>query len=318
MADTFAGQIRIVPNGPTTSPATSPAGGTFDVVNIVSIDDYLRGVVPSEMFPKWPAEALKSQAIAARTYALYAMKSREAGDADNLDTDADGRSFDLHSDVRSQAYKGIDHEAASTNAAVDETRGLVLAAGPTGAEKVFPTYFSGVCGGVTASGADVFDNTLPALAERTADGCIDAPRYRWPEFSVRKDELTRRIRIWGTRQGMSIANCGMIRSVDILQRNPLGRPTRFVIVDDADRRFTLASEQFRNACNADGPKDVQFLSSFFTPVDAGDSIRITDGRGWGHGVGLCQYCALGWSKKGVDYKAILAQSYPGAVLVRAY
>lgn len=285
-----------------------PVGNAFDVVNIVTLDEYLEGVVPSESYSKWPAEALRAQAIASRTYAIYQIKSRNDG----------GAYYDLHADVRSQAYGGVEAEAEPTNAAVSATRGIVLATGAKGHEKIFCAYFSSTCGGATASGQDVFDDPSPPLKERTADGCTDAKRYRWPEFSITKAELTRRIRVYGERNQMSIAQVGNVRSIEVSERNSVARPSKFAVTDESGKRFTLEAEQMRNAANADGPKDVQFLSSFFQPVDAGDSIRITDGRGWGHGVGMCQYCAFGWSKRGYDAKAILAASYPGSVLVRAY
>ena len=286
--------------------------GGIDVVNVVTIDDYLQGVVPSEAYPSWPDESLKAQAIASRTYALYTARSRPAGDAGD-------RGWDLHADVRSQAYGGIDAEVDATNRAVRETRGMVLTSGPTGRERIFSAYFSSTCGGVTASGADLFDDDTPALAAHVSDGCSDAPRYRWPEFAIRKDELTRRIKVWAGRTNNAIAGIGRVRSVEIAARNGLGRPVRFAVVDDGGRRVELPAEQFRNACNADRPDgQPEFFSSFFEPVDAGDSVRITEGKGWGHGVGLCQYCTAGWARRGWSHEQILAASYPGVVLVRAY
>lgn len=281
---------------------------SIDVINVIGIEDYVAGVVPREAFSKWPMEALKAQAIAARTYAIYQLKTR----------DESNRTFDLHADVRSQAYGGVDDEQPSTNQAVRATEGIVLAYGKKGSEKIFCTYFSSTCGGLTASGADVFDDTTPTLREHVNDGCSEATRYRWPEVTLKKDELTRRIKVWGERNKMSIANMARIRSIEIAGRNSVGRPNRFTVIDEAGKRFNLEAEQMRNACNADGPKDVQIFSSHFTPVAMSDSIRFTDGRGWGHGVGMCQWCAAGWSKRGMKYTEILKKSYPGATLVKAY
>lgn len=298
----YHGTVRVV---------AGESPGTIDVINVCAVDDYLRGVVPREALSTWPAEALKAQAIASRTYALFQARSR---------TDSgDDRAFDLRADTGSQMYGGIESEVASTNRAVDATRGLVLASGPAGKQRIFCAYFSSTCGGTTASGADLFDDPTPALAAHEGDGCTDAPRYRWPEFAIRKDELARRLKLWGGRQSSPIAEIGRVRAVEIARTNELGRPVRFAITDDAGRRFELGAEHFRNACNAGRPeKDPEFYSSHFTPVDAGDSVRITDGRGWGHGVGLCQYCAAGWAKRGQSAAQILSSGYPGAILVRAY
>lgn len=283
-------------------------GDAFDVINVLSVDDYVAGVVPREAFASWPAEALKAQAVAARTYAIYQLKTK---------SDAN-RSFDVYADVRSQAYGGIEDEEPSTNDAVESTRGIVAAYGSKGSEKIFCAYFSATCGGLSASGVDVFDDSTPTLKEHVNDGCSEAPRFRWPEVVIRKDELTRRIRIWGERNKMSIASMAKLKSIDVLGRNAVGRPNRFAVTDETGKRYALDAEQMRNACNADGPKDVQIFSSFFTPIATTDSIRFTEGRGWGHGVGLCQWCAAGWSKRGMKYDAILKASYPGAKLVKAY
>lgn len=283
-------------------------GDSMDVINVLSVDEYVAGVVPREVFPSWPLETLKAQAIAARTYAIFQLRTQKDS----------SRSFDLHADVRSQAYGGVTDEQPGTSRAVEETRGIVLASGLKGQERIFCTYFSATCGGLTASGQDVFNDSTPTLRERVSDGCTEATRYRWPEVRLKKDELTRRFKVYGDRNKMSIANMGMLKSIEIIDRNQVGRPSRFVVTDVGGRRYPLMAEQMRNACNADGPKDVQIYSSFFTPVDGGDHIRFTDGRGWGHGVGLCQWCAAGWGKGGMKYDAILKKSYPGAVLVKAY
>lgn len=300
----YHGTIRVVPAD----------GGTLDVINACGIDDYLRGVVPRESLAYWPIEALKAQAVASRTYALFQVRSRAA-----TAPAGDDRGFDLRADTGSQMYGGIEAEVASTNQAVEATRGIVLASGPAGRERIFSAYFSSTCGGATASGADLFDDATPALAAHEGDGCTDSPRYRWPDFSVRKDELARRFRLWGTRQSSPIAEIGRLRAVEIAKVNEFGRPVRFAATDEGGRRYELSAEHFRNACNAGRPDgQPEFYSSYFVPLDAGDSVRITDGRGWGHGVGLCQYCAAGWAKRGWSFAKILDAGYPGATLVRAY
>ena len=321
----FRGAVRVIPNG---SGGATPA--TLDIVNVVSIEQYLRGVVPAEMPALWPAEALKAQAIAARTYALYMIKTREAiagatapvvgNEDDGADTARPARAFDLNAGTSNQAFAGIAKETPASDEAVSATRGIVLTDGPAGQEKIFCALFNACCGGVTLGGKDYANgDPTPALAEHRNDGCANAKPFTWPEFAIRKDELTRRVRLWGKQQNDPVAALANVVSVEIAQRNDLGRPTRFAIVDSAGVRYVLRSEQFRNACNTDrGADRNEFLSAFFTPVDAGDSVRITDGHGWGHGVGLCQWCANGWARRGDNHATILAKSYPGAKLVRAY
>ena len=87
-------------------------GGRLRAINVVGLEQYLYGVVPAEVPDDWPAEVLKAQAVAARSYALATRKL--------------GGAFDLFPDVRSQVYRGVDEEEDSTNQAVDETAGEVL------------------------------------------------------------------------------------------------------------------------------------------------------------------------------------------------
>jgi stage II sporulation protein D len=117
--------------------------GRLRAINVVGLEHYLYGVVPSEVPDDWPAEVLKAQAVAARTYALATRK-----------TDGD---FDLYPDVRSQVYRGIDEEVETTTAAVDETAGEVL----TYEGELALTYFFSTSGGKTASVVDVWPGSKP-------------------------------------------------------------------------------------------------------------------------------------------------------------
>lgn len=305
----YRGELRLVPVD----------GGTqLDVVNVVAIDDYLRGVLPEEVYASWPDDALRSQAVVARTYALYEVQDRRDSN----------RHFDLHPDDRSQVYGGVGGETPATNRAVDATAGLVLAYGKAGHERVFKAYFSSTCGGVTQSAADAFGSSspdaIPPLAARDSpDGCSASSRYRWDKDVVLpKAELARRIKTWATREEHPLREMKRLRTIEVSARNAHRRPSRFAVVDETGRRHVLTSEQARWACNAgraDGPfEDRMLWSSYVEPRDAGDAIRFADGRGWGHGVGMCQWCAAGWSKRGASYTKILEVSYPGAILVRAY
>jgi stage II sporulation protein D len=294
----FRGTVRLVPQ----------ANQTFDVVNNVGVEDYLMGVVTREMPAGWPIEALKAQAVAARTYALFNARIRMNS----------GRHFDLFADVRSQVYGGLEGETEPARRAVAETVGVVVAWGKAGDERIFETYFSSTCGGTTASAADIFpEDDIPPLRERTSDGCTSSPRYRW-EMLERKDEFTRRIVGWGRREKHAIAFMGLLKQIQVAGRNKLGRPTRYLLTDMSGRSFPLGAEQTRFALGFEMPLAKKPPSSSFEPVDAGDSIRLADGRGFGHGVGLCQYCCNGWARQGKTFRTLLDQSYPGTVLVKAY
>jgi stage II sporulation protein D len=291
-------------------PATS---STFQVVNHVDIDAYLKGVVAKEMLPQFGVEAYKAQAIVARTYALY--ESRTA---------APGRAWDLYPDTRSQMYGGIAAETAKSRLAVDETSGIVVAFGPPGQERIFKAYFSSCCGGAGQSAAQAFgDADIPPLSDQAVgQRCAESPRFNWGPLVISKDELTRRFRIFGQAHNRPEKNIARIRQIDITSRNASGRPVQFTVTDARGQRYMLSGEELRWAVNTgatdSGASGVTLPSSFVTPVADAASIRFENGHGFGHGVGLCQWCAQAQSKRGVPHEQIVLSAFRGARLVRAY
>ncbi len=282
--------------------------GAIDVINELSVEEYLLGVVTRESPASWPIETLKSQAVASRTYALYHVRMVDRKSP---------RSFDVYDDTRSQVYGGYTSETDESRRAVSETSGMVVAYGPKGAEKIFQAYYSSTCGGITASSADVFPaDDIPPLHERTADGCVSASRYRWTA-TVPKSVLTDRVRAWARAKKNAVATIGPIQTVEPSGRNPLGRPTRYHLVDVTGRRYELTAEQARSSLGWDAPRETDLHSGFFEVTDTGTQLKF-DGRGFGHGVGYCQWCGNGWGRAGLSSTEILRRSYPGAVAVRAY
>jgi stage II sporulation protein D len=158
---------------PTTAPLTAgakpyrgsfvvtAANGKLQLVNAVGVEAYLKGVVSSEMPSSWPAEALKAQAVAARSYALANLSK--------------GAAYDLYSDVRSQVYGGMAAEAAATNAAVDATAGeVVLYDG-----KVATTYFFSTSGGRTLSALEATGRAIPYLVSVADPYDVASPHHDW-------------------------------------------------------------------------------------------------------------------------------------------
>lgn len=136
-------------------------GAFLRVVNIVPLESYLLGVVPGEVPYAWPAEALKAQAVAARSYALANLVK--------------GKPFDLYADVRSQVYGGVASEKPSTSRAVLDTAGEVV----TYNGKVATTFYFSTSGGRTASAADVFGQSVPYLVSRPDPWDKASPHHRW-------------------------------------------------------------------------------------------------------------------------------------------
>lgn len=295
----YRGQYRFVPVGP----------DRFDVVNDVDVESYLMSVVSKELLHNWHEQAYKAQAIVARTYALY--EAQIAGR---------GRHFDVYDDTRSQVYGGISAESNISRKAVLETAGVVVAFGPEGQERIFKAYFSSCCGGVGQSAYDAFgDPDLPPLREKQVGNlCNASSRFNWGPVVFRKDELTRRIRTWGARRDRPEKDLGALVRIDIAAVNAYGRPVRFFLTDSKNLQYSLSGEELRWACNADAKDGVTLNSSFLKIINEPDSIRFIEGHGWGHGVGMCQWCAQARALRGQRHEDIVRYAYPGAVLVRAY
>src|SRR5712691_5272748 len=152
--------------------------GKLRAINFVGLEQYLYGVVPSEMPFTWHPEALKAQAVAARSYALATRKTG---------------AFDLYPDTRSQVYLGIDHEKPSTNAAVDATAGkVVLYEG-----QVAKTYFFSTSGGRTASAEDVWGEPIPYLVSVPDPYDTLSPYHDWGPFSFTGGKLARMLKMPG-------------------------------------------------------------------------------------------------------------------------
>ena len=147
-------------------------GGKLRAINVVGLEQYLYGVVPSEMPFSWAPEALKAQAVVARSYALATKRSG---------------AFDLYPDTRSQVYLGVDHEKPSTNAAVDATAGKVVLYNGQPAR----TYFYSTSGGRTASAADVWGGSIPYLVSVPDPYDTISPYHNWGPFAFDGTKLGR-------------------------------------------------------------------------------------------------------------------------------
>lgn len=286
-----------------------PRNDTFDVINDVDIEGYLKGVIARELLRHWHPEAYRAQAVAARTYALFQIRTR-----------SDSREFDVYDDTRSQVYGGMADETDKSVHGVDTTRGLVLATGPEGRERIFKAYYSACCGGVTQSAQDAFNDPIvePLQAQYVGPVCGDAPRFNWGPIVFTKAELTRRIRAYGARRNGPERNIADVRSIEIARQNEFGRPVQYIVTDTRGTRFAFNSEQMRWAINTDPAGGATIHSGFFKPVNEANTIRLVEGHGHGHGVGLCQYCTQARATQNQRYDLILKQAYPGAKILRAY
>ena len=282
------------------------------LVNRLPLESYLLGVVSAEMGRRNLAEfeALKAQAVVSRTYALRNLRRRAA------------LGFDLHAGVADQVYAGSGSESPEGQEAVRSTRGMVL----TYNGAPIDAFYYSTCGGQTADGVEAFRaasrpylKSFPDVDENGAAYCRISPRYRWREEWTGVALLTTLRRTLPAAAGVSSDQVGEVRDVWVAQRTGSGRVGRLAI--------TLRSNQVM----VDGPAVRQVLrpasgdllrSAAFTLTATGAGRGITrlvaEGRGAGHGVGLCQWGAVGRSRAGHDFQRILAAYYPGAALQRLY
>ncbi len=281
----------------------------LDVINDVPIEAYLPGVLERELYATWSPATFRAQAVAARSYAIVqAYRKRN-------------EPFDLESTTASQVYGG----RASNPRAIDAvrlTRGRVLVHDG----RVVTAFYSSCCGGAGQDAAAAFgvEEDLPPLRGTRHDWCHASPHYRWGPIRRDADELARRLRAWGVRNRHAVAAIDGFRQITVPRRNRTGRPTAFVVTDARGRRFEMACESFRHACNAAATglpavtRSDRIKSSHVDVSVRDGEVVFATGRGYGHGVGLCQWGAEGMALRGYDERAILGTYYPGATIEAAY
>lgn len=290
-------------------------GGGVTAVNRVGVEDYLLGVVSGEMGRRSSNEvaALAAQAVVSRTYALK-NRGRFAS-----------RGFDLQAGVTDQTYGGVDTETPEGSAAVRATTGLAL----TYRGQLIAAFFHSTCGYATATPGEAFRGIadlpyLRSVSDRRPGGgdsyyCDISPRFRW---TVEWDQATLRDilrRTVGRVLGISEETVNEIRDVRVQHTGRSGRATELRIdvgrgeipVHAPDIRAVFATPEGRPL----GSTAVQFH-----PERDGDRlVRLkVAGAGWGHGVGMCQWGAVGRARAGQDFREILGAYFPGTQIERWY
>ena len=266
-----------------------PAGsGRFDVVEQLDFEEYLYGVLPREMGPDWPIEALKAQAVVSRTYVL---------------ANRGGGRYDIASDVSAQVYGGLEDESPAATQAVRATRGQVLV---DKRGDPIQAFFHSSCGGQTEIPKNVWnaDSSWDYFTSVKDPYCQDDPFYHW-RWAVSAARLEAKLRRAGIR-------VGAIRKIQAAQKSPSGRVRTFLIVGSR-RKATLAGNRFRLAV---GPEALR--STLITSISTSRTGFRFEGRGWGHGIGLCQYGARGRANAGIRYDDIVKAYYPDTYLVQGY
>jgi stage II sporulation protein D len=270
--------------------------GDVLVVNKVPLEHYLYSVVGSEMSAGWPAEALKAQAVAARTYAAYAIAHpvRPA--------------FDLYDDVRSQAYNGIANEHPATKAAVDATSGLILRY----AGRPIIAYFMANNGGFSGDSKSAFGVAKPYFVAQE-DTYSKLERLGHWERQFTEEQIRNALMSFGF-------SVGKITDIRPALKDNSGRVQTVEIVY-GDRSISIRGRnQFRLALNryvktTNLPENIP--DTLLDIAHQGDVYTISGG-GWGHGVGMSQEGAKARARAGQDFAAILRAYYPATEQARLY
>ncbi|MBI3087495.1 MAG: SpoIID/LytB domain-containing protein [Candidatus Omnitrophica bacterium] len=263
------------------------ADQTLLVINHVELEDYLRGVLSREVPFYWPAEALQALAIAARTYALFQRLTNAAVD------------YDVTGDMLSQVYGGKSAERGSTTRAVRRTEGLVLVFDG----RVFPTFYHSTCGGLTEDAAVMGPfNLAPLKGGAACSFCVASPFYRWQRTLSNEDAA------WAVKQS-GRGSVWPVEDLRVASYSPTGRVEK-VRIRGGGRSLDLSGYEFRQLLGFE-----RIRSTAFAVIRDGGQF-ILQGRGWGHGVGLCQWGTAELARRGLSAREILAYYYPGATLVR--
>ncbi len=302
----------------------TPNDGALLVVNRLGVESYLRGVVPLEIGDRKPGEeaAIEAQAVAARSYTYIHM------------SESSGRGFDMYASIQDQAYGGVDAEKPMPDAAVASTRDMVLKY----AGRIINTPYHSTCGGRTATVSEVWwrqpdQPYLQPVSDQIPGTdkyyCDISGRFRWT-VTFDQDQLRTSLEKYlGT---VTQASEPPVTVPATAPRLSLGRITGFRIEgrtpSDRVRQVSIQTERGNYVVRGN---DVRFIlrtpgggllsSTYFTAETNSDgtggvSSLVLKGGGYGHGIGMCQFGAIGRARAGQDYRTILTTYYPGTTVSR--
>jgi len=257
--------------------------GALSVVNEVDLEQYLQGVIPSEMPPDWPMEALKTQSVISRTYALYQKRNTKNGE------------YDLPASVLGQVYKGESVAHPRTAEAIEKTRGIIV----THKGNVALTYFHSTSAGPTEDADERWGIDYPYLKGVSCPLDFASPYFSW------KKEIP----LSNLEDVLNKSGVGAIATLTPFSYSKAGRILRVRILHANGETF-LKAEDLRRLLG------YQTLPSTHFKIDTfGKTLKIS-GMGWGHGVGLCQWGTKIMAERGLLFDEIVRYYYPGTELSR--
>ena len=296
----YRGELVVVPTD----------SGTM-VVNRLTMDDYLRGVVPLEIGNRTAAEfaAVQAQAVAARTYAYKHLTN--------------SRAFDMYSTVQDQVYGGVDAEKPQADSAIVTTADVVVL---YNGQPITTPYHS-TCGGSTAAVTEVWYNQsdepyLRPVSDRIPGTsnyyCDPSPRFSWTQTFDASGLRAVMEKYLSAYTNAPKTGLGRITDIREQGRTPSGRVAA-LIVETESGSYTLRGNDIRFVLRS-GPNNATLNSTFFTFTEQKSGGEVSNlsinGRGYGHGIGMCQWGAIGRARAGQDFRTILETYYPGTTIGR--
>jgi stage II sporulation protein D len=272
------------------------------VINSLPMEDYLKGVVPHEIgrLSMDGFEALKAQAVAARTYAYSHLDSRRS------------QGFDVYADTRDQVYNGRKDEDSLANEAIAETNGLVIKHNG----KLIEAFYHSTCGGKTES-AEVWGQEprfylLSVPDSATGKAFCESSRYiNWEERFTKAELAGLFQRNVASARVDAIFSFSKVEQVFITEKFPSGRIKRLVVFTDKGS-FEVFGDRVRWLFQRNGKI---LPSAQFSIVRNGNNFSLK-GSGFGHGIGMCQVGAINRAKEGQKFDAILKAYYSGVSVER--
>jgi stage II sporulation protein D len=255
---------------------SATTSGRVRVVNIAGLEEYLQGVVKAEIGGSAPIEAMKAQAVAARTYTVHNLGRMASEGADLDDT------------TRSQGYLGVSGETPAILRAVRETRGQVIVYNGSPIDAMYCTE----CGGVTAQGPP----SEPYLRPVTTPGCETKAPWTLKLDAKQAESFAKSV------SGVPL---GSVKSIAVTKTDDSGRATEVTLTGATDTR-AVSGVRIRQVLGAD-----ILRSTLFTVKSEADGGFTFTGRGWGHGLGMCQCGAIARASgdKPESYSQILGAYY---------
>ncbi|HPO95281.1 MAG TPA: SpoIID/LytB domain-containing protein [Elusimicrobiales bacterium] len=255
--------------------------GKIQIIEFVDIERYLWGVLGPEMGTSWPMEALKAQAVASRTYTLA-----------SLNRNAD---YDMTNSTKHQVYTGFENISPQIISAVNETRGEVL----TYKDNIFYAYYHANSGGQTTTPSGVWNGDIIPPLKGVKDPYYKNSKHAGWSIYVSNSDILNFI----SSSGHSALK---IKDMKIYSKDRSGRAVKLLFKTDKGN-IKLEAKDFRNHVG-----NFDMKSTLITNIiKMKNGFKIT-GKGWGHGVGLCQDGAREMADRGADYKKILNFYYPGS------